>query len=171
MHDQPCGTVKTAVLPKVLAGAFLFAAAAWGCRDGQAEKGPAWVEIAGRRWNVKLAVSQAQRTDGLAGVRDLAEDEGMLFIFPRAEVQKFWMRGCLIPLDVAFIDERMQVVAVHTMRVEAEGAELPTYSSGVPVLFALEVGAGGLAAAGVRTGDTVAFSPGIWHVTKGRGRP
>lgn len=30
--------------------------------------------------------------------------EGMLFIMPENEMQSFWMKNCIIPLDIVFID-------------------------------------------------------------------
>jgi len=140
------------------------------CRGGRDADAQTWVEVAGRRWRVRLATNEDQWTRGLAGVERLADDEGMLFVFSRAAVRGFWMRGCLIPLDVAFIDSGGKIVRMHTMPVGA-GEDLPTYSSDVPVRYALEVPAGGLEKAGVRVGEAVTFSPAILEVTKGRGVP
>ena len=144
-------------------GVLAAAATAGGCRD----RSGAWVEIAGRRWHVRLATNQAQWRTGLAGVKELRQDEGMLFVFDKPEVQEFWMRECVIPLDLAFIDAEGRVVRTVTMAVEPAGtAELRLYSSDVPVLYALEVSAGGLEAAGARPGDVVNFSPEVRRAIK-----
>jgi len=130
-----------------------------------------WVAIGGGRWRVRLAVTEPQWRQGLAGVQALEEDEGMLFIFQAPAVRQFWMRGCLIPLDVAFIDSRRRVVAIHTMPVASGGGAPPTYSSVVAALYALEVPAGDLGRMGVRVGDVASFSSGIEAITKGQVGP
>jgi hypothetical protein len=116
-------------------------------------------------------MDEEQWQKGLAGVRELAADEGMLFIFERAAVREFWMRGCLISLDVAFIDADGRVAGIHTMPAVREGEELRTYSSVVPVVFALEVPAGELRNAGVGVGSVARFSQEIQDAIKGAGRP
>lgn len=119
------------------------------------------VTINSRRWLVDLAVTDEQRYRGLSGRAELGDDVGMLFVYPADQVLEFCMRGCLIDLDIAFISSDMRVVRVHTMTVEPDLAGLTTYSSEVPVRYALEVSAGSLARAGVGVGAEVTFSPAI----------
>jgi uncharacterized membrane protein (UPF0127 family) len=76
------------------------------------------------------------------------------------------MRGCYIPLDIAFIDADGYVVKTATMAVEDDLAGRIVYSSDRPAQFALEVPAGTLAAANVKPGSKVIFSPDIPLPTK-----
>lgn len=119
------------------------------------------VTINGRTWRVEVAASEADRFRGLGGRSELAADAGMLFVFPRADVQQFCMRDCEFPLDIAFVDSALRVVHVTTMEVEADRVGRAVYSSQAPARFALEVNAGALKAAGVKAGDQVTFSPDI----------
>ena len=64
-------------------------------------------------------------------------------------------------LDIAFIASDLRVVKTCTMPVEPYGFEEKTYPSEFPAQYALEVAAGQLAAAGVKVGDKVEFSPGV----------
>ena len=76
----------------------------------------------------------------------------MLFVFPRAELHAMVMRDCPVPVDVAFLDARGRVVAVHEMKTEPpRGAgedliryerRLKLYTSGRPARFAIELEAG-----------------------------
>ncbi|MGC9455037.1 MAG: DUF192 domain-containing protein [Phycisphaerae bacterium] len=111
------------------------------------------VEINGRQWLVDIASTPVQHYRGLSGRPQIASGTGMLFIFSDAEVREFCMRGCLVPLDIAFLDENLRVVKTHTMSVEPDLAGTETYSSEKPAQYALEVPAGELSAAGVRVGD------------------
>jgi len=149
-----------------LTAASLLAGA--GCR--RRERPPA-VTIAGKTWQVELATTARQRYVGLAGRSRLSENAGMLFVFPRPKVRNFCMRGCLIPLDVAFISAGRQVIAIHTMSVEPGLAGRTAYSSSVPAQYALEVPAGALARAGVTTGQRVTFTGDIPAATKAEPSP
>jgi len=139
-----------------------------GCRK---KSSPAQVTIAGRTWTVELAATVEQRYLGLSGRDSLAEDAGMLFIYPGPRVLQFCMRGCAVPLDVAFIDSDLRVVKIHTMAVEPDRAGRVTYSSETPVQYALEVAGGVLAGAGVSVGDEVRFSSGVPEAAKAHDGP
>ena len=133
------------------------------------------VEISGTTWRVEVAMTGAQRERGLSYRRRLAEDEGMLFMYPDAAVRSFWMRECFIPLDIAFIGPDMRVIHTCTMEVETDlqawrdGGR--SYSSMGPAQYALETPAGTLAKAGVSVGDRVRFLGDIPSATKAEGEP
>jgi hypothetical protein len=153
--------------------ASLLAAAGCGEDGGRpaATGGPPSVTIGGRTWTVELATTRAARYRGLSGRESLAGGGGMLFIYPRARVREFCMRGCLIPLDIAFIGPDMRVVAMHTMAVEPGGAGRVPYGSGVAAQFVLEVAAGELEWAGVQIGDRAAFSEAVGDPAKAEDGP
>jgi uncharacterized membrane protein (UPF0127 family) len=98
--------------------------------------------------------TRVTRAKGMGGRRELAEGSGMVFLFPTERPRAFWMKDCLIPLDIAFLDATGTVVNLYTMPVEANPSN-PTglYDSNLPAAFVLEVPAGGLARAGVRIGQ------------------
>jgi len=152
---------------KPLSGAFTCFLLAWaamtldcpdGCRrESQMQTQSPKVTIRDKTWSVELATTPQQVEHGLAGRKELAADAGMLFIFPRPAVRDFWMQGCFIPLDLAFLDEHRRVVGIYTMAVEPDQVGRAIYRSPAPAKYALEVNAGALAAAGVKVGDVVAF--------------
>lgn len=125
------------------------------------------VTVEGRTFHCRISADDASRQQGLGGVASLAPDEGMIFAFPDAGYRNFWMRGCVMALDIAFIDPAGFVTAVHTMPFEdPQGpdesesdyfARLVRYPSIAPAQFALEVAPGTLAPLGVKRGTRVHF--------------
>ncbi|HZX42684.1 MAG TPA: DUF192 domain-containing protein [Myxococcaceae bacterium] len=104
------------------------------------------------RLAVEIADNSPLRTRGLMWRTELPEGTGMLFIFPAEVVQSFWMRNTFIPLDLLFIDRRLQVVGVVQW---AEPRTLVSQTGGKPSLYVLEVPGGWTSRNGVRTGSTV----------------
>ena len=137
---------------------FLLAVAAAASAGGCQQASQPQVTIHHTTWSVELATTSQQRMHGLAGREELAADAGMLFIFPDSAVRYFWMQGCFIPLDVAFLDAHRRVVGFGTMAAEPNQVGRVVYTSQAPAKYALEVNAGALEAAGVKIGDQADFS-------------
>lgn len=70
------------------------------------------IEIGDKKYNVEVAQTdeEDQRT---ARQEELAEDEGMLFIYDEPQTVGFWMQDTDIPLDIVFIDEDFEVISVY----------------------------------------------------------
>ena len=121
------------------------------------------VTINGHAWHVELALTPEQQHEGLAHRASLPPDRGMLFVFEEAEPLQFYMLNCLMAIDIAFIDSDHKVIRTYTMPAEPGVAEekLKLYPSVEPAQFALEVGEGELARAGVQPGQKVEFSADI----------
>jgi uncharacterized membrane protein (UPF0127 family) len=62
--------------------------------------------------DVEVAATRDSRTRGLMWRTELADGEGMLFIFRDQGELSFWMRNTLISLDMIFIDKTMHVVGI-----------------------------------------------------------
>ncbi len=114
---------------------------------------------------VELATTPEAWSRGLMGRRSLAENAGMLFVFPDETVRVFWMKDTLIALDVIFADASGTIVSVTTMAPCADEpasglarrpeAACPTYESGAPARYALEVRAGFAKRHGIKAGQII----------------
>lgn len=71
------------------------------------------VEVNGKVYKVKVAITDDEMTRGLQGVTNLPDDEGMLFIYEEPQTTGFWMDETEIPLDIIFIDENEEVISVY----------------------------------------------------------
>jgi uncharacterized membrane protein (UPF0127 family) len=101
---------------------------------------------------VEIAATPDARELGLMYRDTLAPDAGMLFVFPRREPVSFWMKNTKLPLDIVFIADDGEIVAIHANTKPFSEAPLPSVK---PVRFVLEVAGGTCAAHGVKQGDRV----------------
>ena len=53
-----------------------------------------------------------ERGRGLMYRREMAPDEGMLFIFPDEAPRSFWMKNTYLSLDMLFLDSDLRVVSL-----------------------------------------------------------
>jgi len=90
---------------------------------------------------------------GLMHRTSLAEDAGMLFVFPETDEHSFWMKDTLIPLDMIFIGEDRTIVGIVA---NAEPLTLEPRIAGAS-RWVLEVNGGWAARHGVGPGDRVHF--------------
>jgi uncharacterized protein len=100
---------------------------------------------------VEIADDASERARGLMHRTALAEDHGMLFVFPSEDKLSFWMKDTLIPLSIAFIDSEGRIVDLQNMKPLDE--DPPSYVSAKPALYALEVNRGFFEERGVEVGD------------------
>ena len=91
------------------------------------------------------------RAQGLMFRRSLGLNEGMFFVFPQAEIHCMWMKNTLIPLAVAFIDEKGRIVSISEMRPQTE----TPHCAVARAKFALEMSAGWFAAKGIKAGARI----------------
>ena len=63
----------------------------------------AQIQIRDETLDVELAETPQQLAKGLRFRETLAEDAGMLFIFPKPQRLSFWMKDASIPLSIAYI--------------------------------------------------------------------
>jgi len=111
------------------------------------------LQVKDKQLQLWVARSPTERERGLMWVRpdEMADNQGMLFVFDRDQNTGFWMKNTLIPLDIAFIRHDGTVVDI----VRMEPRSLVTHAPQQPYRYALEVKAGTLASAGVQVGDVL----------------
>lgn len=72
------------------------------------------IKIGGKEYEVKEARTDEELENGLKGIKNLPENEGMLFYMPdESSQQVFTMDGMEIPLDIIFINQDQEVVDVR----------------------------------------------------------
>jgi uncharacterized protein len=60
-----------------------------------------------------VADTDAKRTEGLSGVENISQDQGMLFILDYPSKQGFWMKEMKFPLDIIWVGDNDTVVHIE----------------------------------------------------------
>lgn len=91
------------------------------------------------RFDVYLALTNAQRVRGLMFVKEMPATTGMLFVYEDEDIVSMWMKNTYIALDMLFVRADGTVASI------ARGTEplsLRSVASAEPVRFVLELNAG-----------------------------
>ena len=99
------------------------------------------VTVSGDEWRVAVADTPELRQQGLMGVTDLGDLDGMLFVFEEDVSNGFWMKNTLIPLDIAFFSVEGALVDLLRMTpCEADPCEIYQPSGSYRYAIETEVG-------------------------------
>jgi len=104
---------------------------------------------------LKLEIAENIRDleKGLSNRSNLAEDEGMLFVFTKKpRILTFWMKDTLIPLDLMFLDEDMVIQEIHEGLKPMDETKI---SSLKPYNYGLELREGFVKENNIKIGDKI----------------
>ncbi len=125
----------------------------------------ALVLIRDARYTVDLAVTAAERQQGLSGREQMPIDQGMLFVFEEERQLSFWMKEMRFPLDIIWIDGQCRLIGVSAdvpiPHPGADDSEIPRTQSPSPAKYVLELNAGEWARSGFSEGDVITFEGSI----------
>lgn len=100
------------------------------------------------RIEAEVAANDQNRQVGLMNRRSMAQQRGMLFVFPQANTHCMWMRNTLLPLSVAFLDEEGNIINIEDMQPQTEN----NHCARRPARYALEMNLGWFAQRGLKPG-------------------
>jgi uncharacterized membrane protein (UPF0127 family) len=103
---------------------------------------------------VEVADTAAKRQMGLQYRQNLADDRGMIFLFPSESPQTFWMKNTPISLDMIFINRNRKIVGIVERTVPFS---LDARSVSAPSQYVLEINGGLARRYGIEPGDSVRF--------------
>ena len=123
------------------------------------------VDIGGETFNLELILDERSRANGMMNRTSIPVDGGMLFVFTDSSERSFWMKNCLVDIDLIFLDSRGTIIALHEMPLEPpQGAgesdwsyegRLAKYWSRGPCRFAIELAAGSIRRLKLRVNDRI----------------
>ena len=99
----------------------------------------------------EMAVTPEEREYGFMERKKIPDGTGMIFIFEKDEVLRFWMKNTPTALSIAYIDRNGIIKEIFDMQpFSLEGIE-----SSSSVRYALEVPKGWYAKNGIKPGDKI----------------
>jgi len=98
--------------------------------------------------DAEVASTDSARVQGLMLRKGMATGAGMLFLFDESAAHCMWMKNTLIPLSVAFIDDRGQIINIADMQPLDQSSHCATR----PVRYALEMNLGWFKKRGIGPG-------------------
>lgn len=99
-------------------------------------------------FRIEIADEPGERSMGLMFRKDLADDQGMLFVFEQTQPVGFWMKNTPLPLDLVFVGPDGKVLDVLPGTPFSEAVIAPDE----PARFVLELKAGTAARTGIADG-------------------
>ena len=103
---------------------------------------------------VDIADSNTERALGLMYVEELDWDKGMLFVFDKPSIYKFWMKNTKIPLDIIWIDNSSEIVYIYNAE-PCKIEECPSFGPDIDAIYVLEVNSGYSQLHNISIGDYV----------------
>ncbi len=113
------------------------------------------VKINGVEIPVEIATSSADVQRGLSGRLSLDMKSGILFIFERASIYRFWMPDMHFPIDIIWINNGKVVDISKNVSNEFDAKNPRFYMPSRPAMYVLEVNAGFSDRENISIGDLV----------------
>jgi uncharacterized membrane protein (UPF0127 family) len=117
----------------------------------------------GNTVDVRLALTRAEHTQGLSGLKasEFKDSMGMLFVNPEMGARRFWMPDTFFNLDIIFLDKDLKVVAIESDVPAHPGMKEPPeiYKTGTYYAqFILETKAGAAFGKKLKKNDQLKFT-------------
>jgi uncharacterized membrane protein (UPF0127 family) len=103
-------------------------------------------------FRVEIAADTASQEKGLMFRKQMAPDAGMLFEFPRSQMEFFWMKNTILPLDLIFIRANGTISSIAPNAVPYSTTTIPSVE---PVRAVLELNGGRAAQLGIEPDQVV----------------
>ncbi len=123
------------------------------------------VVIGEETFKLEVAANEKSRAKGLMNREKIDDDGGMIFIYKRVQVRSFWMKNCLVDIDLLYLDGRGRIVSMHKMKKEPPRGEnetafdyerrLKRYPSGRAAQFIIELKPGSIDRLKSKVGQTI----------------
>lgn len=117
------------------------------------------ISIGKHVFTVELAQTSEVRELGLGNRMSIADDAGMLFVFPQSDRHSIWMKDMLFSLDIIWLtpaETKEGALTVVDMRTEVLPNTYPeTFLPKSDALYVLELSAGAARRAGIGPGSVL----------------
>jgi uncharacterized membrane protein (UPF0127 family) len=108
-------------------------------------------------YSLWLADTDTSRIQGLSGVDKLHLNGGLLMAYETNGTHGIWMKDMNFPLDLIWLDSNKEVVYI-VKNAPPENPARTIYTPKDAARYVLELPAGSVKKAGIKTGDTATFN-------------
>ncbi|OGU54565.1 MAG: hypothetical protein A2V66_02685 [Ignavibacteria bacterium RBG_13_36_8] len=106
------------------------------------------------RIDIEVADDEAKRNQGMMYRSKMEESQGMFFVFPAEGYQSFWMKNTVLPLDIIFVNSKMEIVRIHKNTTPFSEQ---SYASFTPAQYVVEVIGGYCDKMGIEAGNKIVW--------------
>jgi len=123
-------------------------------------KSKSYAVINGHSFDIEMAITDSQKSKGLAKYEKIPESFGMLFLFGKADYYSFWMKNMKFPIDIIYINDNKIVDIFKNVPNPKSKSEVPkTIKPSLPSDKVLEINAGLSDKYNFKRGDSVRINP------------
>lgn len=119
------------------------------------------ISIGKHVFSIELAQTGDTRQLGLGNRKNIADNAGMLFVFPQSDRHSIWMKDMLFPLDIIWLtpaETGEGALTVVDMRTEVLPSTYPeVFLPKENALYVLELSSGSVREAGIGLGSILTF--------------
>jgi len=105
----------------------------------------------------ETALTEIQRETGMMFRTNMAENEGMVFVFPTPFRASFWMMQTELPLSAAYIDPEGVILEIHDLQPHDTNAVVAASDN---VQYVLETRQGWFQRHGIKAGTVISTEKG-----------
>ena len=106
-------------------------------------------------FRARVVSTDAQREKGLSGVTQLDEQAAMLFVYPKDQTNKIWMKDMKIAIDVVWLDAKKRVVHMES---SLQPKSYPkTYGPSRATRYVIELPEGSIQRKAIKIGSQAVF--------------
>lgn len=103
----------------------------------------------------EVASNEAEREQGLMFREKMGPNEGMIFLFGAPAGVCMWMKNTLIPLSVAFLDDKGEIINIEEMKEQTTNSHCATKAA----TYALEMNKGWFKQKNIKAGMKIEGIP------------
>ncbi len=105
----------------------------------------------------ELALNPQEWIKGLMFRESIPDDYGMLFVFKEPDYHYFWMKNTLVPLDIAWLNEKKVIIYIKENCKPCKEKECESFGPNLKAKYVLEVKAGFFKKHNIKVGDRLYF--------------
>lgn len=105
--------------------------------------------------SIEIADDEYQTQTGMMYRKSMANNQGMLFIFPDSQYRYFYMKNTEIPLDIIYVDQNKSIINIQKNAKPFDETSLPSEG---PAKYVLEINGGLSTQWNLQKGDKIDFA-------------